>query len=203
MMSFLTAVVTSRVMTTTYAAGKTTRKYTTWCKWKHTRENNGLLFGYNGKGVGVILPKQLHYSLRGKDENMDFNDKVLLVQAQAGGQALTEEEMAFLADPGLPDIQTPLRHLRFALMAYLSRNGSDALTESEIDLKPSDSNIIPYSPVSEETQQEILLRILTSFAQQDVLILLSKKEPLPQLSLRARGGLNIQRLVFEMKSFRL
>ncbi|GKG25518.1 hypothetical protein Tco_0398664 [Tanacetum coccineum] len=35
-----------------------------------------------------------------------FNDKVLLVQAQAGGQALTEEEIAFLADLGLPDIQT-------------------------------------------------------------------------------------------------
>ncbi|GJZ46948.1 hypothetical protein Tco_0600780 [Tanacetum coccineum] len=35
------------------------------------------------------------------------------------------------------------------------------------------------------------------------LIKLSKKEPLPQLSLRARGGLNIQRLVFEMKSFLL
>ncbi|GJR99935.1 hypothetical protein Tco_0316444 [Tanacetum coccineum] len=32
--------------------------------------------------------------------------KVLLVQALAGGQALTKEEIAFLADPGLPDIQT-------------------------------------------------------------------------------------------------
>ncbi|GJS79780.1 hypothetical protein Tco_0729661 [Tanacetum coccineum] len=32
---------------------------------------------------------------------------------------------------------------------------------------------------------------------------LPTKEPLPQLSLRAHGGLNIQRLVFEMKSFRL
>ncbi|GKB27517.1 hypothetical protein Tco_0866918 [Tanacetum coccineum] len=35
-----------------------------------------------------------------------FNDKVLLVQAQASGQVLTEEEIAFLADPGLPDTQT-------------------------------------------------------------------------------------------------
>ncbi|GKB62689.1 hypothetical protein Tco_0918875, partial [Tanacetum coccineum] len=82
-----------------------------------------------------------------------FNDKVLLVQAQAGGQALTEEEIAFLADPGLPDIQTSqtvithnaayqaddldaydsdcdeLNSAKIALMANLSRNGSDALTE--------------------------------------------------------------------------
>ncbi|GKC81275.1 hypothetical protein Tco_1136992 [Tanacetum coccineum] len=107
MMSFLTAVVTSRYPTTnnqlrtslnprqqatiydgkvtvqpvqgrqtTYAAG-TTRKYTPGCS----------------------KPK------RKKDETW-FNDKVLLVQAQASGQALTEEEIAFLADPGLPDIQT-------------------------------------------------------------------------------------------------
>ncbi|GKC88210.1 hypothetical protein Tco_1148859 [Tanacetum coccineum] len=82
-----------------------------------------------------------------------FNDKVLLVQAQASGQALTEEEIAFLADPGLPDIQTSqtvithnaayqaddldaydsdcdeLNSAKIALMANLSRNGSDALTE--------------------------------------------------------------------------
>ncbi|GKF96432.1 hypothetical protein Tco_0289167, partial [Tanacetum coccineum] len=82
-----------------------------------------------------------------------FNDKVLLVQAQASGQALTEEEIAFLADPGLPDIHTSqtvithnaayqaddldaydsdcdeLNSAKIALMANLSRNGSDALTE--------------------------------------------------------------------------
>ncbi|GJS78463.1 hypothetical protein Tco_0728344 [Tanacetum coccineum] len=40
-----------------------------------------------------------------KRDDTWFNDKVLLVQAQASGQALTEEEIAFLADPGLPDAQ--------------------------------------------------------------------------------------------------
>ncbi|GJS11532.1 hypothetical protein Tco_0368328 [Tanacetum coccineum] len=84
---------------------------------------------------------------------MWFNDKVLLVQAQASGQVLTEEEIAFLADPGLPDTQTSqtvithnvayqaddldaydsdcdeLNSAKIALMANLSRNGSDALTE--------------------------------------------------------------------------
>ncbi|GKA07815.1 retrovirus-related pol polyprotein from transposon TNT 1-94, partial [Tanacetum coccineum] len=82
-----------------------------------------------------------------------FNDKVLLVQAQVGGQALTEEEIAFLVDPRLPDVQTSqtvithnaayqaddldaydsdcdeLNSAKIALMANLSRNGSDAITE--------------------------------------------------------------------------
>nr|GFD41756.1 hypothetical protein [Tanacetum cinerariifolium] len=32
-----------------------------------------------------------------------FKDKVLLVQAQATGQVLQEEELEFLADPGTPE----------------------------------------------------------------------------------------------------
>ncbi|GKG51692.1 hypothetical protein Tco_0544330, partial [Tanacetum coccineum] len=36
---------------------------------------------------------------------------VLLVQAQASGQALTEDEIAFLADPGLLDNQSALLSL--------------------------------------------------------------------------------------------
>ncbi|GJS23728.1 hypothetical protein Tco_0452360 [Tanacetum coccineum] len=75
------------------------------------------------------------------------------VISQASGQALTEEEIAFLADPGLPDIQTSqtvithnaayqaddldaydsdcdeLNSAKIALMANLSRNNSDALTK--------------------------------------------------------------------------
>ncbi|GKF69027.1 hypothetical protein Tco_0198706, partial [Tanacetum coccineum] len=51
------------------------------------------------------IAKQCTKPKRKMDETW-FNDKVLLVQAQASGQALTEEEIAFLADPGLPDIQT-------------------------------------------------------------------------------------------------
>ncbi|GKF63308.1 hypothetical protein Tco_0186756, partial [Tanacetum coccineum] len=53
------------------------------------------------------IAKQCTKPKRKRDETW-FNDKVLLVQAQAGGQALTEEEIAFLADPGLPDIQPRL-----------------------------------------------------------------------------------------------
>ncbi|GJX26853.1 retrovirus-related pol polyprotein from transposon TNT 1-94 [Tanacetum coccineum] len=82
-----------------------------------------------------------------------FKDKVLLVQAQASGQILHEEELAFLTDPGIPEgqaTQTVITHnaayqaddldaydsncdelntSKVALMANLSHYGSDALAE--------------------------------------------------------------------------
>ncbi|GJT79511.1 hypothetical protein Tco_1053853 [Tanacetum coccineum] len=80
-------------------------------------------------------------------------DKVLLVQAQANGQILHEEELAFLADPGTTECQATqivithnaayqaddfdahdsdcdkLNTAKVALMANLSHYGSDALAE--------------------------------------------------------------------------
>ncbi|GJS65028.1 integrase, catalytic region, zinc finger, CCHC-type containing protein [Tanacetum coccineum] len=143
-------------------------------------------------------------------------------RSSGSGQALTEEEIAFLADPDLltQTSQTVITHnaayqaddldaydsdcdelnsAKIALMANLSRNGSDALTEvhnqdnlnydlfnqseqimtsseqsndvsqSETDII-SDSNIIPYSQYLSETQQETVQNSNSS-AQQDVLIL--------------------------------
>ncbi|GJW61568.1 retrovirus-related pol polyprotein from transposon TNT 1-94 [Tanacetum coccineum] len=219
MMSFLTAVVTSRGDNYLWLAG-TTRKYTPGASGSNTGKQRTVIC-YNCKGEGHIA-KQCTKPKRKRDETW-FNDKVLLVQAQAGGQALTEEEIAFLADPGLPDIQTSqtvithnaayqaddldaydsdcdeLNSAKIALMANLSRNGSDALTEvhnqdnlnydlfnqseqimtsseqsndvsqSETDIT-SDSNIIPYSQYLSETQQETVQNSNSS-AHQDVLIL--------------------------------
>ncbi|GJS58080.1 integrase, catalytic region, zinc finger, CCHC-type containing protein [Tanacetum coccineum] len=204
---------------TTYAAG-TTRKYTPGASGSNTGKQRTVIC-YNCKGEGHIA-KQCTKPKRKRDETW-FNDKVLLVQAQASGQALTEDEIAFLADPGLPDNQTSqtvithnaayqaddldaydsdcdeLNSAKIALMANLSRNGSDALTEvhnqdnlnydlfnqseqimtsseqsndvsqSETDII-SDSNIIPYSQYLSETQQETVQNSNSS-AQQDVLIL--------------------------------
>nr|GEZ54990.1 hypothetical protein [Tanacetum cinerariifolium] len=80
-------------------------------------------------------------------------EKVLLVQAQANGQILHEEELAFLADPGIPEGQATqtviTRNVAYqaddldaydsdcdelntaivALMANLSQYGSDVLAE--------------------------------------------------------------------------
>ncbi|GJW16249.1 retrovirus-related pol polyprotein from transposon TNT 1-94 [Tanacetum coccineum] len=185
MMSFLTAVGRQ----TTYAAG-TTRKYTPGASGSNTGKQRTVIC-YNCKGEGHIS-KQCTMPKRKRDETW-FNDKVLLVQAQASGQVLTEEEIAFLADPGLPDTQTSqtvithnaayqaddldaydsdcdeLNSAKIALMANLSRNGSDALTETETEIT-SDSNIIPYSQYLSETQQETVQNSNSS-AQQDALIL--------------------------------
>ncbi|GJU18934.1 integrase, catalytic region, zinc finger, CCHC-type containing protein, partial [Tanacetum coccineum] len=204
---------------TSYAAG-TTRKFTPGASGSNTGKQRTVIC-YNCKGEGHIA-KQCTKPKRKRDDTW-FNDKVLLVQAQASGQALTEDEIAFLADPGLPDNQTSqtvithnaayqaddldaydsdcdeLNSAKIALMANLSRNGTDALTEvhnqdnlnydlfnqseqimtsseqsndvsqSETDII-SDSNIIPYSQYLSETQQETVQNSNSS-AQQDVLIL--------------------------------
>ncbi|GKC69151.1 hypothetical protein Tco_1115034, partial [Tanacetum coccineum] len=114
-----------------------------------------------------------------------------------------EEEITFLAHPGLLDTQTSqtvithnvayqavnldaydsdcdkLNSPKIALMANLSRNGSDALTESETEIT-SDSNIIPYSQYLGETQQGTVQNSNSS-AQQDVLILSIYKEEVTDL----------------------
>ncbi|GKA99701.1 retrovirus-related pol polyprotein from transposon TNT 1-94, partial [Tanacetum coccineum] len=215
MMSFLTAVGRQ----TTYAAG-TTRKYTPGASGSNTGKQRTVIC-YNCKGEGHIA-KQCTKPKRKRDETW-FNDKVLLVQAQASGQVLIEEEIAFLADPGLPDTQTSqtvithnaayqaddldaydsdcdeLNSAKIALMANLSRNGSDALTEvhnpdnlaydlinqseqimtsskqsndvsqTEIEIT-IDSNIISYSQYPSEPPQETVQNSNSS-SQQDVLIL--------------------------------
>nr|GFB33911.1 hypothetical protein [Tanacetum cinerariifolium] len=48
------------------------------------------------------MSKQCTKPKRGRDEQW-FKDKVLLVQAQANGQVLQEEELEFLADPGIAE----------------------------------------------------------------------------------------------------
>nr|GFB56129.1 hypothetical protein [Tanacetum cinerariifolium] len=82
-----------------------------------------------------------------------FKDKVLLVQAQANGQVLQEEELKFLVDPGTPESSSnqivitnnaayeaddldaydsdcdEINLAKIALMANLSHYGSDNLAE--------------------------------------------------------------------------
>nr|GEW61649.1 hypothetical protein [Tanacetum cinerariifolium] len=82
-----------------------------------------------------------------------FKDKVLLVQAQANGQVLQEEELEFLADPGIPESSSnqmvitnnaayqaddldaydsdcdEINSAKIALMENLSHYGSDNLAE--------------------------------------------------------------------------
>ncbi|GJW63580.1 MAK10-like protein [Tanacetum coccineum] len=59
---------------------------------------------YNCKGEGH-MSRQCTKPKRKRDDSW-FKEKVLLVQAQAHGQILNEEELAFLADPDIPEGQS-------------------------------------------------------------------------------------------------
>ncbi|GJT05427.1 integrase, catalytic region, zinc finger, CCHC-type containing protein [Tanacetum coccineum] len=180
MMSFLSAVVTSRYPTTnnqlrnssnprqqatindgrvtlqpvqgrqiSFATG-TTRTYTPGASGSNSGKQRTVVC-YNCKGEGH-MSKQCTKPKR-KQDNSWFKDKVLLVQAQANGQILHEEELAFLADPGTAEgqaTQTVITHnaayqaddldaynsdcdklntAKVSLMANLSHYGSDTLAK--------------------------------------------------------------------------
>nr|GFA04389.1 hypothetical protein [Tanacetum cinerariifolium] len=106
---------------------------------------------YNCKGEGH-MSKQCTKPKRKRDKAW-FKDKVLLVQAQANGQVLHEEELEFLADSGIAEAQSTqyvitnnaayqaddldaydsdcdeINSAKIALMANLSHYGSDNLAE--------------------------------------------------------------------------
>ncbi|GJT02100.1 ribonuclease H-like domain-containing protein [Tanacetum coccineum] len=173
---------------TTYAA-RTTRKYTPGASGSNTGKQRTVIC-YNCKGEGHIA-KQCTKPKRKRDETW-FNDKVLTsCTAHVAYQA--DDLDAYDSDCD------ELNSAKIALMANLSRNGSDALTEvhnqdnlnydlfnqseqimtsseqsndvsqTETDIT-SDSNIIPYSQYLSEAQQETVQNSNSS-AQQDVLIL--------------------------------
>nr|GEY17741.1 hypothetical protein [Tanacetum cinerariifolium] len=133
MMSFLTAVVTSRYPPidnqlrnlsnprqqstinngrvtvqpiherhTSLATG-TLRTYTSGASGNNSRKQR-TVFCYNCKGE-CHMSKQCTKPKRKRDE-LWLKDKLLLVQDQANRQILHEEELAFLADPGIAEAQT-------------------------------------------------------------------------------------------------
>nr|GEV16092.1 hypothetical protein [Tanacetum cinerariifolium] len=133
MMSFLTAVVTSRYPPTnnqlrnssnlrqqatinngrvtiqpiqgrhTSLAAGTSRTYTSGANGNNTGLQRTVVC-YNCKGERH-MSKQCTKPKRKRDESW-FKDKVLLVQAQANRQILHEEELSFLADPKIAEAQT-------------------------------------------------------------------------------------------------
>nr|GEY58528.1 hypothetical protein [Tanacetum cinerariifolium] len=179
MMSFLTAVVTSRYPATnnklrtssnphqqaTINNGRVTiqpiqgrhnsmtaglsRPYTSGSSG--TSRKQRVILCYNCKGKGH-MSKQCTNPKRKRDEEW-FKDKVLLVQAQANGQVLQEEELEFLEDPWIAETSSTqyvitnnaayqaddldaydsdcdeLNSAKIALMANLSHYGSDNLAE--------------------------------------------------------------------------
>nr|GEW18060.1 hypothetical protein [Tanacetum cinerariifolium] len=120
-------------------------------------------------------------------------DKVLLVQAQANGQVLHEEELGFLADLGMAESssnQTVIttnatyqandldaydsdcdepNSAKVALMENLSHYGSDTLAESNTE-STSDSNIILYSQYMNESQYNTVQNSTLPALQDDLIL---------------------------------
>ncbi|GJZ96947.1 hypothetical protein Tco_0669281, partial [Tanacetum coccineum] len=133
MMSFLSAIITSRYPTTNNQLRNLS----------NLRQQASI-----NDGRVTLQPVQGGKFLLLRDDSW-FKDKVLLVQAQENGQILHEEELAFLADTGIAEgqaIQTVITHnvayqaddldacdelntAKVALIANLSHYGSDALAE--------------------------------------------------------------------------
>ncbi|GJZ54220.1 retrovirus-related pol polyprotein from transposon TNT 1-94 [Tanacetum coccineum] len=135
---------------TSFVAG-TTRTYTLGSSGSNSGKQRNVIC-YNCKGEGH-MSKQCTKPKRKIDDSW-FKDKVLLVQAQANGQILHEEELALLADPGITEgqaTQTVITHnaayqadgldvydsdcdelntAKVALIANLSDYGSDALAKA-------------------------------------------------------------------------
>ncbi|GJX50039.1 retrovirus-related pol polyprotein from transposon TNT 1-94 [Tanacetum coccineum] len=132
-----------------FASG-TSRTYTPGASGSNSGKQRTVVC-YNCKGEGH-MSKQCTKPKRKRDD-LWFKEKVLLVQAQANGQVLHEEELAFLADLGIAEgqaTQTVITHnaayqaddldaydsdcdelntAKVSLMANLSHYGSDALAE--------------------------------------------------------------------------
>nr|GFA71849.1 hypothetical protein [Tanacetum cinerariifolium] len=130
MMSFLTSVVASRYLAT----------------------NNQLRTSSNPRQQATINNGRYTKPRRKRDAEW-FKNKGLLVQAQANGQVLQEEELEFLADPGIQESSSnqmvitnnaayqaddldaydsdcdEINSAKIALMANLSHYGSDNLAE--------------------------------------------------------------------------
>nr|GFC39273.1 hypothetical protein [Tanacetum cinerariifolium] len=107
MMSFLTAVITSRYPPTNnqLRTSSNPRQQATINNGpSETSRKQRVIICYNYKGEGH-MSKQCTKPKRKRDEAW-FKDKVLLVQAQANGQVLNEEELEFLADPGIAETQS-------------------------------------------------------------------------------------------------
>ncbi|GKF52557.1 hypothetical protein Tco_0159467 [Tanacetum coccineum] len=136
------------------------------------------------------MSKQCTKPKRKRDDSW-FKDKVLLVQAQASSQILHEEELAFLADLGIPEghaIQTVITHnaayqaddldayesdcdelntAKVALMTNLSHYSSDALAEVHNHDNMNNNMLNQYVIES----QHAAVQNSNSSAQQDTLIL--------------------------------
>nr|GEX15579.1 hypothetical protein [Tanacetum cinerariifolium] len=144
---------------------------------------------YNCKGEGH-MSRQCTKPKRKRDAEW-FKDKVLLIQAQANGQVLQEEELEFLADPGTTEtssnqyvITNNAAYQADDLDAYDS--DCDELNSAKIALmaiclitdliiSQSDSNIISYSQYMNESQYNTVQNSSVPALQDDLILSMIKQ----------------------------
>nr|GEW00120.1 reverse transcriptase domain-containing protein [Tanacetum cinerariifolium] len=137
------------------------------------------------KDLCITNIDQLHayleqHEFHANEDDSWFKDKVLLVQAQANGQILHKEELAFLANLGIPKGQATqsvithnaayqvddldaydfdcdeLNTVKVALMVNLSHYGLDALAENNSAIVIFDSE--ETQMLAEESRSKMLLK---------------------------------------------
>ncbi|GJT67776.1 hypothetical protein Tco_1019256 [Tanacetum coccineum] len=146
---------------------QSSQTFTLGASGSNSRKQNIVTY-YNCKGEGH-MSKQCTKPRR-KQVDSWFKDKVLLVQAQASGQILHEEELAFLADPGIPEAQatkTVITHNAAYQADDLDAYDSDCneLNSAKVSLM---ANLSHYGP---DALFEQVVQNFNSSAQQDALIL--------------------------------
>nr|GEW37644.1 retrovirus-related Pol polyprotein from transposon TNT 1-94 [Tanacetum cinerariifolium] len=178
MMSFLTSIVTSTYPSTNNQLRTSSNPH------KQATINNGRVTiqsiqGRKNSMTTGHMSKQCTKPKRRKDGQY-FKDKVLLVQAQDNGQVLQEEELEFLADPGIAETSRTqyavtnndayqaddldaydsdcdeLNSAKIALMANLSHYGSDNLIES-LEIKKLKHTLSEHLKENESLEQKVTL----------------------------------------------
>ncbi|GKB48312.1 retrovirus-related pol polyprotein from transposon TNT 1-94, partial [Tanacetum coccineum] len=126
MMSFLSTVVTSLTVQSlqgrqnSYAAGTSRTRANTLRTGGNYSGQQRVVKCFNCQKKGHMA-RQCPKTKRKRDA-MWFRDKLLLVEAQGKGKVLNEEELEFLADPGIAEAKD-------VLMANLYSYGSNVLSE--------------------------------------------------------------------------
>ncbi|GJS12501.1 hypothetical protein Tco_0406973 [Tanacetum coccineum] len=139
MMSFLSTVVTSRFPST----NNQLRNSSNPRQQATIHDGRVTVHPVQGRKVYLLLclkPKR-------KRDATWFRDKVLLVEAHGSSRVLNEEELAFLANPGVAEAKA-------VLMANLSSYGSDVLSEvphSENTYNDMLNQSVQELPYSEQT----------------------------------------------------
>ncbi|GJY56011.1 putative ribonuclease H-like domain-containing protein [Tanacetum coccineum] len=127
---------------------------------------------YNCQGEGHIA-RQCAQPKRPRNDAW-FKEKAMLAKAQESSQILDEDQLAFLADPGIPNkvpyfepYHTDMDNQSVHVMHGFEQTPVVDFTENEII---SDSNINPYSQYLQEMQQAAV-QDTNLYAQQDSMIL--------------------------------